>query len=267
MKSLLPAGAPPKPTEPNIPITGLANLLCGRPTDTGVGKSALEQLKGSITDFSTRAVQFLGSDQSVDTTTFGPFCSRVILENGAAALLGRLDPFRLLYLSEFQAQPEYVPGKRVRSAFSWASDVLSDDKPVANLWDADHDMPKISRSLFSRHIDHIFWRPALDRLLDHVSSRSDEALKDVLTIDPEDFIPSTKGKCSQLYSQLSKGVHWEFFSSALQMDEITVKTLIRDTFLHLSVLGLASHFVPTAYASIRADDAVEEYIAFRGVVP
>lgn len=245
----------------------IALLLCGDQSE-GTAKVALDQLSSSIQGFSTRAARYLTEDITAEALSFGPFCARVVLENGCAALVGRLDPFRMLYLSEFQAQPEYEPGKRAKSAFAWFGDVVSDEKPNQTLWSVDHDLPKISRALFSKHFECVFWRPALDRLLDYVSTlEADPLLADVGNIDPDRFIDETKGRSAQLYSTLSKGVHWEFFTSALLFDEITVKNMIRDTLVLVANLGLISHFVHTAYASLPPGDAVNCYKAFRRLVP
>ena len=70
-----------------------------------------------------------------------------------------------------------------------------------------------------------------------------------------------------LYSTLSKGVHWEFFTSALVFDDATVKAAIRDTCLLIGRLGLTSHFIPTAYASLSPLEAVEKYVSFRRELP
>jgi hypothetical protein len=87
------------------------------------------------------------------------------------------------------------------------------------------------------------------------------------SLESEKYISEVKGRLRQLYSQLSKGVHWEFFSSSLQLDEVTVKTLIRDTLVNVAGLGLISHFVPTAYASLHPDAAVAAYVQLREIVP
>jgi hypothetical protein len=101
----------------------LGYLLCGHDGAAGgFAKSALDQLSPSIDTFSGRAVKYLIEGASDDTFAFGPFCARVLLENSCAALVGRLDCFRMMYLSEFQAQPEYEYGKRAKSAFSWVGD-------------------------------------------------------------------------------------------------------------------------------------------------
>ncbi len=245
----------------------LSILLCGDGA-YGTARVALDQLSSSIKGFSSKATKFLSEEATDETLSFGPFCARVLLENGCAALVGRLDSFRMLYLSEFQAQPEYEHGKRVKSAFAWTGDVIPDDKPNQELWNVDHDMPKISRALFSKHFDHVFWKPALARLIDHVSTLpSDPLLSDVLNIDPEEFIGEAKGRSMRLYSTLSKGVHWEFFTSALLFDEDTVKNSIREAILLVAHLGLASHFVHTAYASLDPNVAVDSYKAIRRLVP
>src|SRR5580658_8366532 len=100
----------------------IGSLICGHDSCQGVAKIALGQLCSSIDTFASKAMVFLNNPVSDDTLTFGPFCARVLLENSYAAILGRLDTFRMLYLSEFQAQPEYEHGKRARSSFSWTGD-------------------------------------------------------------------------------------------------------------------------------------------------
>jgi hypothetical protein len=246
----------------------LGYLLCGYDGDAeGFARSALDQLSRSIDTFSGRALKFLVESASEDTFVFGPFCARVLLENACAALMGRLDCFRMMYLSEFQAQPEYEYGKRARSAFLWVGDVIPEEKPLPNIWSLDHDVSKISRALYSRHFEHIFWRPAVNKMLDFVSNVSDPTLNEILSLDADNYINEAKGRSSQLYATLSKGVHWEFFTSVLVFDEPTVKTAIRDTCLLVGHLGLTSHFVPTAYASLSPRDALDLYMLFRRELP
>lgn len=252
------------------PITGtsmsdLALLLCGGSDTMGTAKIALDQLASSIQTFADKAVDFLVNPVSGETLAFGPFCARVVLENSCAALVGRLDSFRMLYLSEFQAQPEYEHGKRAKSAFSWSGDVMPDEKAAAHLWSLDNDLPKISRALFSKHFDHIYWKTAASAMIDFVAAQPNApAWGDLLAIDPDTFIGETRGRSAQLYSTLSKGVHWEFFTSTLLFDEMTVKSAIRDTLVLVARLGLISHFVPTAYANIEASEAAARYAAFMG---
>ena len=243
-------------------MESLGALICGGETE-GIAKTALDQLATSISSFSEKALYYLHNDATQDTQNFGPFCARVILENSCAALVGRLDTFRLMYLSEFQSQVEYIAGKRARSSFSWTGDVIPDDRQLANLWHIDNDLAKISRALFSRYQDHLHWRPAVENLLDFLRTQPPKTEHyDILMLDAENFTDSVKGKSVQLYSTLSKGVHWEFFSSAFVFDAPSVKTHIQDTLLLVSQLGLISHFIPTAHASLSYPKALEAYVSF-----
>ena len=248
-------------------MSQIENLICGLNQSDGIAKNALSQLASSIETFSTRSLSFLnGAAGATEVLAFGPFCARVLLENSCAALVGRLDPFRMLYLSEFQNQAEYEHGKRARSSFSWTGDVVPVDEKNQVLWNIDYEVLKISRALFSKHLDHIYWKPAVDKMLDFVSGLpNDPALTEIYSLDSETYLKETSGRSNQLYSMLSKGVHWEFFTSALLFDEQTVKNAIRDTCLLIAHLGLVSHFIPTAYSCLAPAEAVEKYVSYRNL--
>lgn len=244
-------------------MDSLGQLICGGVSD-GIAKVALSQLKSSITVFGGKAAKYLVEPTTDDTLSFGPFCARALLENCCAALVGRLDSFRLLYLSEFQSQPEYEHGRRARSAFAWTGDVIPDDRGPAQMWSVDNDLPKISRALLSRYCSHVYWRPAVEKAVDAVAQQPPNPyLAEIAALDAENFIDRTRGEASQLYSTLSKAVHWEFFTTALLFDEATVKSSIRDTCILVGQLGLISHFVPTAYASLPIADAFAQYTNLR----
>lgn len=111
------------------PMDRFGSLLCGSDHGEGIAKAALKQLSSSIDDFSTRCVTFLKTPSAPDTLVFGPFCARALLENSCAALVGRLDSFRILYLSEYQSQPDYELNKRPKSAFlGWETSYLKRNK-------------------------------------------------------------------------------------------------------------------------------------------
>lgn len=247
-----------------MPLTPIAQLSCGHNMGQGIAKTALDQLATSVNSFGERAIRFLNEPSSEELLSFGPFCTRVLLENACAALVGRLDAFRLMYLSEFQSRPEYVLTKRARSAFSWTGDVIPPDGDLKDLWSTDHDLSKIQRSLFSKHYSHIYWKPGFESMLDVISKKSPHPeLAEVISLDADRFINEGRGNIIQLYSTLSKGVHWEFFTNALVFDENTIKSCIRDVCLQIGLLGLTSHFIPTAYASLNHDQAIEQYIELR----
>lgn len=249
-------------------MNAIARLLCGEAEAAGTAGLALGQLSASVEKFAHRSVGLLESSDVDDRLTLGPFCARVLLENGCAALVGRFDVFRLVYLSEFQSQGAYDPAKRAKTSFSWTGDVMPDDKAASTLWSIDNDFSKISRALFSKHVDHVFWRPAVNNMLDFASSKSGgEVVSDLLGTDPDNYIDRSRGTALQLYSTLSKGVHWEFFASAFVFDDATVCSAIRETCVLVSKLALVSHFVPTAYASLSHEEAFDLYLEFRENIP
>ncbi|GJD47235.1 hypothetical protein AFCDBAGC_5127 [Methylobacterium cerastii] len=243
----------------------LSRLICGDATDSCVANTALDHLSNSIARFSEKSINYLNNPFSEEAESFGAFCARVTLENACAALVGRLDPFRILYLTEYQSQSGFEYGKPVKSGFKWTGDVLSEDKPTKDLWSADHDIAKISRALFSPHVDHVYWRPATEAALDYLAAYTGEGdLTELKKADPEAFIGKTKGRCAAIYSTLSKGVHWEFFTSAVTMDEGTLKDTLRDCLLQVGTLGFFSHFVSTSYRALEKDVALAAYLEFRG---
>lgn len=90
--------------------------------------------------------------------------------------------------------------------------MIPDDKANAGLWNIDHDAPKISRALFSKHSEHIYWKPAIMQMVNFLSGHEGHVhLSDVIGLDPDNYVSMAKGLSLQLYSAFSKGVHWEFF--------------------------------------------------------
>ncbi|MCQ4161010.1 hypothetical protein NON00_13880 [Roseomonas sp. GC11] len=246
-------------------INGVGQLMCGNQNIDGIAGSALLQLSSSIVQFSDRMVDLLNRDDSVDRIALGPFCTRVFMENSFAAIMARLDSFRIIYLSEFQNQPEYIHGKRAKSSFSWFGDVIPiDEKSTTALWNIEHDSSKISRALFSQYSNHMYWKNAMAKSLDYVSKKPASAIKSEFSLlDPETFMVQYKGTCQGLYSSLSKGVHWEFFTTAMVYDDNTVTDLIKSTAKIVSQFGFISNFISTSISSCSPDEAWEIYCDFR----
>lgn len=251
-------------------MANLGRLICGDGLSSGVANTALGQLSESLNRFSAKALFFLESESEEtkdDLINFGPFCARILLENSCAAITGRIDCFRMIYLSEFQGQPEYEIGKRARSAFSWTGDVMPEEKSANTLWNIDHETSKISRAMFSKHCEHLYWKPALTCALDFLATQTNNKhTQDLLQLESENFITQFKGRSSQLYSTLSKSVHWEYFSSTLMFDETTIKSLIKDSLTLLSNVGFISHFIPTAHSSLAYTEALDEFTNLRNKI-
>ncbi|NTE66192.1 hypothetical protein G6M85_11285 [Agrobacterium tumefaciens] len=246
-------------------MTTLGKLVCGVSNHSGDAKDVLDQLSTSIDRFAVKATNFLHDDFSEDAQSFGAFCARVVLENSCAGLVGRLDPFRLLYLRAFQAQATYEYGKPAKSAFRWSGDVFTSDKPNTDMWSCDHDTSKISRALFSQYSAELHWGPAFTLALDAItaSDTPSDIFETLTNVEANEFVGKIKGQCATTYSTLSKGVHWEFFVSSVMMDEDTLKDTIRNTLVVMSDLAFVSHFIPAAYHSLPPAEAIDTYISFR----
>jgi hypothetical protein len=242
-------------------MEAFSKLVCGDMGGSSEAARALNHIRESIHTFSDKTKSFLNAGGDADLILFGPFSARVIMENSSAALLGRIDPFRIAYLSRFQAQSQYDHTKRAKSAFGWQGDVMSSEKDKENPWSEDLDLSKISRALFSQHVDHLFWRPAVEAALDFVVSLpATPILDEFLRIEADTFISTARGRGGAIYSQLSKGVHWEFFSSAsTTFDPTTVRQVIADTFTWVCQLALVSHFLPGAHGCLSTENAVQAY--------
>jgi hypothetical protein len=242
----------------------LGEFVCGAGGTAGIADATLDHLKSSIERFSTKSISFLNGEFDEDSQSFGAFCARVVLENSCAALVGRLDPFRLLYLAQFQAQDGFEYGRPSNSGFRWSGDVLPDEKAPQALWGTDHNVAKVSRALFSPYAEHMYWRPAFEAALDFTADDDSDLLRELRLTEPNNYVGYTRGKCAALYSTLSKGVHWDFFTSSIVLDEGTIKDAIRDMLIALSSMSLVSHFIPTAYRSLDHMVAVRTYKALRG---
>lgn len=244
----------------------LGELVCGDSAEACTAKATLDLLSASIDRFSAKALSYLNGPFSDDAQSFGAFCTRVTLESSCAALVGRLDSFRMLYLTEFQSQESFEYGRPAKSGFRWSGDVFTEERPATVLWSVDQDPVKVSRALFSPHLEAIYWRPAFDAAIDYVDAVNAEGFADLRRLESSSFIPSTKGRCARLYSTLSKGVHWDFFVESMVMDEGTLKDTIRDCLTLLSTLAFVSHFVPTAFGRLGRAEAVDAYRSFRGAI-
>lgn len=234
--------------------------MCGSQIELGEASKVLGYLRQSMDAFGGKAFALLGGDTH-DLSLFGPFCARVIMETACAALIGRIDPFRVLYLSRFQSHAGYDPTKRAKSAFTWQGDVIPPEKEKDELWSEALETAKISRALFSQYTDHVIWRPAVSAAIDCAATARDQGhIAGILTTDIDSFIAQARGRGASLYSQLSKGVHWEFFTdNAVIFDRETVRQLIQDAIIWTSRLGLVSHFIPTAHGCLKGSEAISSY--------
>ena len=100
-----------------------------------------------------------------------PFYGRNILESSLTAILGRIDPYRLIVVYKVQSDPSYDLGKRAQSAVEWTGDILAKDSPRNSLWQFDKKKESFDRALLGNYIGEIIWKPAFRALVDYLEDK------------------------------------------------------------------------------------------------
>lgn len=239
----------------------LCRLACGTPTGGTQLSEIIEHLchaLGALVDeMATMSAGGAEPDLARRSALYGPFLGRSVLEIVSTALIGRLDPFRVLTLRQIQLQPTYKLGLKTRAAIQWSGDVMAEGKPE-KLWTTDRTFAEMTRALLGDYQDHVLWRPAFERFLDAVPpERGGEWMRSVRQIQPEGFLASMRTRFGAAFSECSKGVHHELLIAPSSL--FTPET-IRE--LHQRVLEitsiLAAVFNACDYASFRlpVDDVI-----------
>jgi len=232
-------------------MNNLSELLCGDFENLGELSDILSLLGFTIDNFSERCFEFLKQEGPENITTLGAYCGRTLLEASCIALIGRITPYRLLLLKRYQEQPNYELGIRHKISIEWRGDVLPKSSITKDqLWNKVEDK-SLTSPLLSDYMWDIFWMPAFKYLLDDTEDENYYSLIELKNIPLEAIGISLRKEAETLYSSLSKGIHQEFIiPHQVTHDVPTVKRLLRETVLLVIKLGLISHYIPIAVASI-----------------
>jgi hypothetical protein len=239
----------------------LSLLTCGRPTvATGtISEPAqiLTHIQASM-DYVIEQLSWLAQQEPRRISTLGPFLGRSLLELSATALIGRLDPLRLLVVRRIQAQPKYDTAIPWKASIRWQGDVVA-DKRAPNLWGEALEYKEMTRALLGEYNDHLVWQPATQQMLGFVQERG-AWLAEIAAIDANSFVPRKRDEIARLYSSLSKGIHHEFvMPPGALYDRNTIVDLVQRTVHAIADLGLVSHFIAHASFSLRPDEAVAAF--------
>ena len=243
--------------------TDISLLTCGRPTVVPVpGGSDLGEILGHIQgmmDSVMAQLSWLAEQEDERVAMFGPFLGRSLLELSATALIGRLDPLRLLVVRQVQTQADYNIGVPWKASIRWQGDVLT-AKAMTNLWGEAMEYEKVSKALLGEYYDHLIWRPAAQRMLSVVQGGG-TWLAELASIDADAFVSRKRYEIGQLYSSLSKGIHHEFVAPPRLglYDRNTVRSLILRTVRLIADLGLVSHFIGHAASSLESAEAMDAF--------
>ncbi|MGG1637635.1 hypothetical protein [Paenibacillus sp. NRS-1760] len=240
----------------------LACLICGDFRNHKSIESIYEVLFNKLSNYESRIDKLLRDDNVDDLTVLGPYLARTVLETTCTAIIGRLDPFRIISLRNVQSLSNFSLGNKSTSAISWSGDVFGKNETTTNLWSPDKDISKIERVLLGRYYGEMYWNPSYKKMLDDNTISNEMALEYYRTVveDPERFILYLRSESSRIYSSLSKGVHSELvIAEEVVYDKTTVSVLISDTIKLCSVLGYLSHYIDTVICRLPIDNALASF--------
>lgn len=244
-------------------MEALINLLCGELKSEERDKGSevnliLSHLSLSLTGIldELRSLRE-GGDQRI--MMLAPFLARSWLEVSFTAVIGRLDPFRLLTIRRMQLSSGYDRTAPWKSAIRWQGDVLS-PKPK-DIWAPQNEPKDITRALFGDYYDELIWKPALKDLSDSVPIDADSRWMTELLANPfESFSPRKREAVAALYSELSKSVHFESVTpSAALADRITIVELVNRCFRETAEVALLANLASHCFSKWNAAEAVDKF--------
>ena len=244
----------------------LGRLVCGAPPPGCTLAEILDHLKTTLSTIS-KEIDSLQNEAgtAVNETVaptrfalFGPFLGRSLLEVALTAILGRLDPFRVLILREMQMRPDYAPEKRSLVSIQWLGDIHA-EKKVEDLWRSDRHVKDMTRALLGDYYEQLFWRKAFQSLIDGVpENRGGEWMRELRRIPPDSFVPRMRQTTASIYSACSKGVHHEFvIPAAHYYDAATLASQLNDGLEVVATLALAANFSKDILFQLPLDEAIE----------
>ena len=192
-----------------------------------------------------------------------PFYGRNVLESSLTAILGRIDPFRLILVYKVQSDSSYDLGKKAQCAVEWSGDILAKEPSRNNLWLFDKKKESFDRALLGNYIGEIIWKPAFRVLSDYIADREYGSiwLTEILSENENSNFERAKSTAARLFSSFSKGVHSEcLIDINVILDEVTLKSLIKDMYKLCATLALTSHFVDFLATKIDKDRALNIFL-------
>lgn len=222
----------------------LTTIACGDAPRAGAIGEVFRYLADNLDRLLLRAIALKRAADPVDLALFGPLLGRATIEVSFTAIVGRIDPYRVLAIRRSQLSSTFDVTERNPLAFTWFNDVRGDEK--LKDWDQKPSVKDLQRALLCRHFHELFWREAFTMLLDSVPvHRGGSWMTRLKRIDPDGFTYAKRTEADRVYSELSKGVHQEFVIPAIaQYDPITVGDLLGSCWQLVADLAIAACFSP-----------------------
>jgi len=227
-------------------IKKLATLVCGG----GEVDAALGDCEVSKILFHLRTIlvsildelDALGLQSHNRISLYGPFLTRSLLEVAITALIGRIDPTRVLVVKRVQEHGNYDTTKPWNAAIRWQGDVL--DKKVSDLWTPEKSYKEMTKAIFGDYYVELYWKTALAKIQDPAITGG-SWLAAIRRKSIDEFANSRRELVGKLYSESSKGIHSEFVvPPGSKYDKMTVANMAARVIELLSELGLLVNLLP-----------------------
>lgn len=248
-------------------LTIIATLICGGESvenaDPDCEVSEVNKHLKSVLIGVIDELQWLSSEPDARITLYGPFLARTLLEVGVTAIIGRLDPTRLLVVKRTQQHGDYNTGQAWNSAIRWQGDVV--DKPVSKPWEPSLQYKDMTKALFGAYYVDIYWSSALKKVADS-SFETGAWLAQIKSMSIGEFSTRRREEISKLYSESSKGVHSEFVVPPGSLyDKLTISNLVNKTIHILAELGLLINLLPHIAYKLEPVRAAEMFNEIEGI--
>ena len=240
-------------------LTDLAKLVCGgaeiESADPDCEVSQIFRHLRSVIETVVTELQWLTNEPVSRVTLYGPFLVRTLLEVGVTALIGRMDPTRLLIVKRTQQHGEYNTKQAWNSAIRWQGDVV--DKKVSDLWTPEKQYKDMTKALFGDYYVDLYWSLALKKIADS-DATGGAWLAEIKGMEIQEFSTRRRESIGKLYSESSKGVHSEFVVPPGSLyDKLTISNLVSSIIQILSELGLLINLLPHIAYKLNAPQAIE----------
>lgn len=233
-------------------------LICGQPDQDWIAKDTFDHFSSLLNEFVGKITTFRDNMEARDAQLFSAFCARIVLENSASIIFGRMDPFRIMASRGFQGSEGFDYGSRFKAGYQWTGDIIP-RAAINDPWNQKIEGSQIERSLLNPYWEELFWKPGYIAALNYIESSGKDKSPLIEAIEPDRFVARMKSDLARLHSTLSKGVHWDYLAPAAVMDAATLDVALETVLSHVSLLGFISHFIPTSYARVPVSDAYQIY--------
>ena len=238
----------------------LVDLICGVPVALGAFvdndyTGLVERLRSDLAELHSLILVAAGTTTELPASAVFPFLARKFLELSLTGLLARIDPLRVIAARKNQRDTSFEPGRQNASSISWTGDIFPSEKPPeGTVWETKTLKRGVERSILGWHYGDVAISPGLRWLAD-VDTSGSEWLRGLS--DQEKPFEWIKGRLSQLYSTLSKGVHAEYLvDDRTAFDVASVQQHMQDCYMLILLLATATHISPLFSRSVPTESAL-----------